>query len=165
MHELLKLSIASAIADPKALTSVQGERSEGTLPAALTPPRPPWVPMGPHAPSVGPRVPMGSPWVHMGSPWVPAGSSRGPHAVPMSPHGVAMNPHGYDLSRLVPAVVQPSVTVVAESKPGSASLTMSLKAVMSASLDAQRKRAAAAQRAEGQPQRLRSDLKQKRHSP
>ena len=44
--------------------------------------------------------------------------------------------------------------LVGESKPGSASLTMSL--------DAQRKRAAAAQRAEGQPQRLRSDLKQKR---
>jgi hypothetical protein len=32
-------------------------------------------------------------------------------------------------------------------------------------LDARRKLAAAAQRAEGQPQRLRSDLKQKRHSP
>ena len=50
---------------------------------------------------------------------------------------------------------------------GSASLTMrcaSLDAQMF-SLDAQRKLAAAAQRAEGQPQRLRSDLKQKRHSP
>ena len=60
----------------------------------------------------------------------------------MGPHGVPMNPHGYDLSFLVPAVVQPCQlcsrrasiisSLVAESKPGSASLTMSLKAVMSA---------------------------------
>ena len=60
----------------------------------------------------------------------------------MGPHGVPRNPHGYDVSFLVPAVVQPCQlcsrrasiisSLVAESKPGSASLTMSLKAVMSA---------------------------------
>ena len=32
----------------------------------------------------------------------------------MGPHGVPMNPHGYDLSFLVPAVVQPSVTFVGD---------------------------------------------------
>jgi hypothetical protein len=50
---------------------------------------------------------------------------------------------------------------------GSASLTVRCASIDAQlfSLDAQRKLAAAAQRAEGQPQRLRSDLKQKRHSP
>ena len=128
--------------------------------------------MGPHgSPWPPPWVPMGSPWVHMGSPWVPTGSSRGPHAVPigrqcppsppMSPHGVPMNPC-FCGSSFCAVIGDPPV---AQSKPGSASLAMGLEAVMSESLDAQRKRAAAAQRAEGQPQRLRSDLKQKRHSP
>ena len=79
----------------------------------------------------------------------------------MSPHGVPMNPC-FCGSSFCAAIGDPPV---AQSKPGSASLTMGLEAVMSESLDAQRKRAAAAQRAEGQPQRLRSDLKQKRHSP
>ena len=67
-------------------------------------------PMGPHG------VPMGPHGVRMGAYGVLTGSPRGPHRSPvplpppMSPHGVPMNPYGYDLSFVVPAFVQPSVT-------------------------------------------------------
>ena len=96
--------------------------------------------MGPHGSPWPPaRVPMG---VLVVSPWVPMAPRKGPHGVFMGPHGVPMGPCGvltgsprgpavcFALLWLRPAVLRRRASMiaslVAELKPGSASLTMSL---------------------------------------
>ena len=85
---------------------------------------------------------MPPPWVLVVSPWVPMAPRKGPHGVSMGPHGVPMGPCGvltgsprgpavcFALLWLRPAVLRRRASMiaslVAESKPGSASLTMSL---------------------------------------
>ena len=144
--------------------------------------------------SVCPMCPMGSPWGRHGSPVPPRGFGGGPMkylikcvplvvaicAVKLDAHFVQ---HGYHsrsrdiCSTHPPTVIHFCVSIMQRAvyssnglmdvELGSASLTMRCASIDAQlfSLDAQRKLAAAAQRAEGQPQRLRSDLKQKRHPP